>query len=190
MSVVIIAGLIIVGIVSLFVVFSKPKSANNQGATKGLSTAVTQWKTYKSKKYGYSLMLPPNWKVEDLSSKTSRLIRVVDSEKTAFVLIEAIAGPPLGTEKDLKAVLDYFEKKFKDDQNFDVSAFTRSNEKDTGGYIATGQETFGNKTALFEERFIVSMSGRALRFHGAYTPDTKTTNKPITIGIMNSFKTN
>ena len=164
-----------------------PKIFNQKGTVPLLTLAIIA--AVVDEKYGYTLKHPKGWIVENLSSENTRLTKVSDPDKSVFVLIEGIVGPSLEKEGELKKVLDLLEDKLKKNDKQKVANFTRSNEDDMSDYVASGQETYDDKTVEFEERFIVWKNGRGLRMHAAYAPDTKTVNKSITTEIMDSFKT-
>lgn len=153
------------------------------------SSSSVEWETYKDKERGYSLKHPKGWIVENLPSENSRLIRVMDPDKSAFVLIEGIIGPSLEKEGELEKVIDLLEERLKKSTNIKTSTLTRLNEDDTSGYLALGQETYDEKTVEFEERFIVWKDGKGLRLHAGFAPNTKEINQPIASEIMSSFKT-
>ncbi|MBI4059345.1 hypothetical protein HY404_03855 [Candidatus Microgenomates bacterium] len=155
--------------------------------TKNLS--VSGWETYKDKQYGYSLKHPKGWKVENKTSQGTRLISVNDDKKTAFVLIEGISGPSLKNKGEMEKVVKYLEEELTNKTNIKITNITRSIEKNIGGYLAEGEETYGDKTVVFEERFMVATNGRGLRMHAGYSPTAKDANKPITQAIMDSFNT-
>lgn len=151
-------------------------------------TPSPEWETYNDEKYGYSIKYPQGWTVENLSSKDSSSIRLSDDQKTAFVLIDSIIGPSLEKTGEKEKVIDLLEGKLKTNTHIKINAFVRSNENDLGGYLATGEETYDNKTVLFEERFIVAKNGRGLRMHSIYASDSAKINKPLTQEIMGSYK--
>lgn len=166
------------------------KTPNITNTVTATPPSTVQWETYTDQKSGYSLKHPKGWKVENLPTENSRLIKVSDTDKTAFVLIEGIAGPNLEKEGELEKVMSFLEDKLKKDTHLKIDAFTRSNEKNMSGYLATGEQTYDNKTVEFEERFMVWKNGRGLRLHSGYAPETKEINKPITSEIMTSFTAN
>lgn len=188
----------IIVITGIYLISKKPSNPPTTGTIPQNSptatttpTSTTQWKTYKAEKYGYSIKHPQNWVVEDLSSEGDQLIRIKDDQKSAFVLIETIIGPSLEKEGELEKVFIFLEDKLKKNTHLKINEFTKSTntiDKDIMGYIARGEETYSDKTVLFEERFQVGKNGRGIRFHSAYTPDSKEINQPITSAIINSFK--
>ncbi len=190
----------IIGVVILGGSFLISKNSNNSqkiSQTQGQKqntispepSSSIQWEIYKDEQYGYSLKRPAGWVVENMPSENSRLIKVTDPDKTTFVLIEGIAGPSLEKESELEKVMDLLEDKLKKNSNLKIATFTRSNEDNSSGYLATGEETFDNKTVAFEERFMVWKNGRGIRLHSGYAPDSKEINKPVTAEIMSSFTT-
>ena len=168
-----------------------PQTATNTKVATSTSTPTDSWKTYKVDKYGYSIKYPQSWVVDDLSSEGSQLIRVKDDQKSAFVLIETIIGPSLAKTGDLEQVLSYMEDKVRKNTHLKIAELKESAntvDKDIKGYVTRGEETYENKTILFEERFQVGKNGRGIRMHSAYTMDSKTINKPINDQIIASFK--
>lgn len=166
----------------------KPTQNSPTTATNSASTA--DWKTYKAEKYGYLVQYPQNWTVEDLSSNGDQLIRLKDNEKSAFVLIETIVGPSLEKEGELEKVFSYLEDKLKNNTHLKVNEFTKSTNKvnkDILSYIARGEETYDEKTVIFEERFQVGKNGKGIRMHRAYSSESKDINSAITAKIMLSF---
>lgn len=153
-------------------------------------SASVEWKTYKDEERGYSIKHPVGWTVENLPAEGRQLIRVSDDAKSAFVLIEAFAGSSLEKEGELEEVLAALEDKFKKNTNIKITGFSSVEPKDgVGGYNAKGEETYGEKTVLFEEKMIVGKTGRSMRIHAAYHPDSTEINRPITTAIIKSFST-
>lgn len=186
-----IIGIVVIG--GIFLV-QKPKTTPTSPPTTTNSPTPDiqpdiQWETYTDEKYGYTLKRPKGWTVENLSSENNRLIKVMAENQTAFVLIEGIAGPSLEKTGELEKVMDLLEEKLRKNKDQTIGNITRTNENDMSGYLATGEETYEDKTVEFEERFIVWKSGRGLRMHAAFSPDSKQVNKPILSEIMTSFKT-
>ncbi len=160
------------------------------------STAIetspsVQWETYKDEDRGYTLKHPEGWTVENLPAEGRQLIKVSDNAKSAFVLIEAFAGPSLDNEDKLSQVIDYLEEKLKKTPDLKITSFSRVEPKNgIGGYNAKGEEADGEKTVLFEEKMIVGTTGRSIRIHAAYHPDSEEINRPLTTEIINSFSIN
>ncbi|MBI2601074.1 hypothetical protein HYW42_03910 [Candidatus Daviesbacteria bacterium] len=156
---------------------------------------TTQWKTYKNEERGYSIKHPEGWTVENSSGQNSRIIKVTASDKTAFVIIEAIGGSRLAAGETEK-VAQLMEEKLKKDTNIKVASSNIKTEGDTSGYLAEGEyldegkEPPTEKKILFEERFKVAENGRGMRLHRAYTQITKEINQPITSEIIKSFSIN
>lgn len=168
-----------------------PQETSQTPGPVATQSADVQWKTYKDKERGYSIKHPEGWTVENLPAEGRQLIRVSDDAKSAFVLIEAFAGPGLEKTGELEEVLDALEEKFKSNTSLKITNFSRVEPKDgVGGYNAKGEETYGEKTVLFEEKMIVGKTGRSMRIHAAYHPDSKEINRPITTEIIKSFSTN
>ncbi len=171
---------------------SQNNLSNNTNSPSSASAASTKidstWQTYTSKN-GYSIKYPKGWTVETLSSDTKdELIRVKDSNKSAFVLIETIIGPSLQATGELEKVTKYMADKFKNNSHIKISTFNDYAQNGIGGYTASGELTYEDKTVIFEERFRVGKNGRGIRTEGAYTPDSKEINQPITSAIVGSFK--
>lgn len=186
-----VAIIIIIG--GIYFTSQKPKAPQNTPGvvktTQATPTPTPEWETYKDSKYNYTIKYPKNWAVENLPSQDSSSIRLADDQKTAFVLVDSIIGPSLEKTGEKEKVLDLLEGKLKTNTHLKINSFTRSNETDIGGYLATGEETYDNKTVLFEERFIVSKNGRGLRMHSIYASDSAKINRPVTQEIMGSYKT-
>lgn len=188
----VIAIIVIGGIFLVTQKSDKPQSTDQkQTTTQQTPSTEAEWETYKDEQYGYSIKHPKGWTVENLDpgSQPKRLIRVASDDKTAFVLIEAFAGPSLEEEGVLEEVVKFMGEELKKNPNVRVTNFAQKTEGDVGGYLAKGEETYGDNTVVFEERFKVAKNGRSLRVHSAYTPDSKQINQPITAEIINSFKT-
>src|SRR3989344_1028147 len=197
----IIIGIIIIGGIILITSNSKkasktentrpaPQTTTDTSTSSANQAAPLVWKTYKDEERGYSIKHPEGWTVENLPAEDRQLIRVSDDAKSAFVLIEAFAGSSLEKEGELERVLDSLEDKFKQNTNLKITNFSKVEPKDgVGGYNAAGEETYGEKTVLFEEKMMVGKTGRSLRVHAAYHPDSKEINRPITTAIIKSFST-
>lgn len=164
--------------------------STNTSTSAATQSASVEWKTYKDEERGYSIKHPVGWTVENLPAEGRQLIRVSDDAKSAFVLIEAFAGSSLEKEGELEEVLDALEEKFRSNASLKVTSFSKVEPKDgVGGYNAKGEETYGEKTVLFEEKMMVGKTGRSLRVHAAYHPDSEEINRPITTAIIKSFST-
>lgn len=178
----IIAILVIGGI---YFINQKPKTPQNTIAP----SATSDWETYQNDQYEFSIQYPKNWTVENLpSDENNASIRLTNAEKSAFLLIDTIFGPSLEKTGEMEKVVKLLEGKLKTNTHLKIIGFNRSNENGKEGYTATGEETYNDKTVLFEERFTVSKDGRGLRMHSIYAPDSKETNKSVTQEIMGSFK--
>lgn len=163
------------------------KTLGSSSSSKTTAKIDSTWQTYKDTQ-GYSIKYPKGWTAESLSSNSNgSLARVKDNNKTAFVLIETIIGPSLEKTGELEKVTKYMANKFKNDSHIKISTFRDFNKNGIGGYTASGELTYDNKTVLFEERFRVGKNGRGLRIQNAYTPDSKEVNQPTTSAIVNSF---
>lgn len=167
-----------------------PQSVSDASSSIATQSAAVEWKTYKDKERGYSVKHPEGWTVENLPAEGRQLIRVSDDAKSAFVLIEAFAGPSLEKEGALEGVLDSLEEKLKKNTSLKITGFSKVEPKDgVGGYNAKGEETYGEKTVLFEEKMVIGKTGRSMRIHAAYHPDSIEINRPLTTTIIKSFST-
>lgn len=184
-------ALVIVTVIVIGSVYSfSQQTKNNQTTSPATKNTQSEWKTYTDQKYGYTIKYPPQWTIENLDSNDTGSIRMTNPNKSVFVLIDFIIGPSLEKAGEMEKVVDLLENKLRKNTSLKINEFTKSiaQQKDTSGYTATGEETYNEKTVLFEERFVVSTNGRGLRMHSIYASDSKDINKPITQEIMGSFK--
>lgn len=174
----------------------KPPPTQQQGQKAASESSPIQWQTYKDEERGYSIKHPEGWIVENSSGQNSRIIKVTAANKSAFVIIEAIAGSKLEGEGDIDEVVRYFEEKIKKDTGYKITGLTKKTEGDTSGfivegeYVDAGKETPEDKKILFEERLMVAKNGRGMRMHRAYTKITKEINQPISSEIIKSLSLN
>lgn len=186
-----VVAILVIG--GIYLINQKPKTSQNttgsEKSTQNTPDPTSDWKTYQDDKYDFTVKYPKNWTIENLSSdENNGSIRLTNAEKSVFVLIDTIFGPSLEKTGEMGQVVDLLEGKLKTNTHLKILGFNRSNENDKEGYIATGEETYNDKTVLFEERFVVSKNGKGLRMHSIYASDSKDTNEPITQEIMGSYK--
>lgn len=168
-----------------------PQTTTNNSPSTATQSASVVWKTYNDEERGYSIKHPEGWTVENLPAEGRQLIKVSDNAKSAFVLIEAFAGPSLEKEGELEEVLNSLDDQLKKNTSLKITNFSKTEPKDgVGGYNAKGEETYGEKTVLFEEKMIVGTTGKSMRIHAAYHPDSEAINRPLTTEIIKSFSIN
>lgn len=172
-----------------FLVNNSKKPAPESASTQ---TGEVIWEDYKDEG-GYSLRKPQGWTVENSSENNTKLIKISSPDKSASVLIEAIAGPALSSQEELDKVIDQLEEKLKSDSKYKVSQFSKKSGDGISGYSANGEiESSDNpdQKILFEDIFLVAKNGRGIRRHAIYAAINKDKDQAVVIEIMKSFKTN
>lgn len=179
--------LITTGVFFLISNSKKPASESTSA-----QTGEVIWENYKDEG-GYSLKKPRGWSVENSSENNTKLIKISSPDKSASILIEAIAGPALSSQEELDKVIDQLEEKLKSDQKYKVAQFSKKSGEGISGYSANGElgsSDNPDQKILFEDIFLVAKNGRGIRRHAIYAAINKDKDQAVVIEIMKSFKTN
>lgn len=193
------AAIGVVVIIGLVLLSNSKKSSNSKSASQQIAETNASpstksevvWEDYKDEG-GYSLKKPQEWIVENSSENNTKLIKISSPDKSASVLIEAIAGPALSSQEELDKVVDQLEEKLKNDPKYKVDQFSKKSGEGISGYSANGEigpSDNPDQKILFEDIFLIAKNGRGLRRHAIYAAINKDRDRAVVTEIMKSFKT-
>ena len=148
-----------------------------------------KWKTYTSDEYGYTVMVPADWKVTDTPSKTSRETSITHPQGKALVLITALKDDNLKDITYMKDSIAQFKEKLENDSaTLKLDTFNEQTDGNIRAFIATGLERRGGADWVFEQRGMLSTNGRVLLFHGAAQSAVSTAYTDVVSEIIEIFK--
>ncbi|MBI5614344.1 hypothetical protein HY947_05440 [Candidatus Gottesmanbacteria bacterium] len=113
--------------------------ATRQMVQKQSQTLPSDWETYTSDKYGYSVSFPKGWKAEDKSTENSRKVTVSDSKGNAYLDVSAFKDDTMKDGPAIEKAISALEAKLRSDPALTVVQFKGQGPKDggkIGGYIA------------------------------------------------------
>ena len=148
-----------------------------------------EWESYTSDEYGYTIQIPKGWTLTNTPSENSREISITHPGAKALVLITGLKDDKLKDVTYMKDSIKAFKQKIeKDPSTLQLSKFIDSQEGDTGGFIAIGEEKREGLNWYFDQRGILKTDGRVLLFHGAAISDVYKEYKDIISQIIESFR--
>lgn len=148
-----------------------------------------QWETYTSDEYGYSVQIPKGWIVTNTPSENSRETSITEPNSQVVVLISGLKDEKLKDTSYMKSSIKEFKQKLENDPStIQVAKFVDSQEGDTSGFIAIGEEKRVGSNWYFEQRGLLKTDGRVLLFHGAAQSNVYKQYKDIISQIIESFR--
>lgn len=154
------------------------------------SPVPTGWVKYTSGEFGYSLIHPDGWNLQENSGPTSRDLLILAPGGKAFVRIAAFKDESLTTPAALEASIAEYKASFANKPQELLKEFQGKVEGNLGGFGATGAMEIAGVAYQFLERGLLSTNGRVLIMRGAVdakSVDVETLSQDVR-KIMDSFE--
>ena len=160
--------------------------ASSQPATKEPLVDTSDWESYHSEPFGYSVKHPKGWTVDDSEFAKKQEIRITEAIN-ASVKINAYFDKNMDSINKVKQGMKLFEEKMRKDANLTVEQVYTSTEENVGTLVGVGKQRISNISYVFVNRAILASNGRVLIFHGVAKESLPKEYLESLRGIIESF---
>lgn len=160
--------------------------ASSQSTTKEPSVDTSDWESYHSEPFGYSIKYPSGWIVDDSEFAKKQEIRITETIN-ASVKINAYFDKNMDSINKVKQGMKLFEEKMRKDANLTVEQVYTSIEENVGTLVVVGTQRIASISYVFVNRAILASNGRVLIFHGVAKESLPKEYLTSLRGIIESF---
>lgn len=193
--IIVLGAAFLIGVLSVIISGRKNTSTNTEsGQSQTTSQPVTKeplvdtsnWESYHSEPFGYSVKHPKGWIVDDSEFAKKQEIRITETTN-ASVKINAYFDKNMDTVNKVKQGMKLFEEKMRNDKDLTVEQVYTSTEENVGTLVGVGTQRIASVSYIFVNRAILAPNGRVLVFHGVAKESLPKEYLTSLRGIIESF---
>jgi len=147
-----------------------------------------QWQQYHSDSLGFSLSHPANWTVTETDATSGPDILIAEQGGSAFVRIRGFLDVNLNSPEAITASVEQYQKSLALQPEVDITSLqSATTDANVSEFTLTGELPVAGSIYSFEEKGLLSTTGRVLLMRAADLPTDFDGSLSTLRAIMDSF---